>query len=651
MSEKKCRIALIIDYIISEYSNMLCDGIRRACELNNAELLIFPVGEMHSLKYAFDYQYLAVTGLIKSENIDGIVFATGTQMHWVNKAEITSYIKSFKPIPVVSISIEIPGVTSILVDSTKAYQELIDNIVDIQKCKKIAVMGARSNSCEIRARTRIIKSILEQKGIPSKNMSFWKANLEYGSTMLELEGQYELTGSFDYDCIISLNDEQAFACVDFCHQHELRVPEDVLVFGFDDIARDAFSTPTMTSINQRISDQGFEAVMAVLKLIAGESIPKVIQIDSKPVFRESTERYPSFSRCMDTELPGQNIENFSATEWYRKKSQIFHITRFYSEMQYDMSYEQLRKRLNNDVKSFGVTAFAVVLYGTPIEMAAPFDYFTMPKKAQVFSAFDYSTGYDSSADPKFKDISFNPNIKILPPDLIKFDSEGVYITALFHNTLQYGYLIFRSGTYDIAIYDLMSKILSTIISQVHSYALVNNEHTKFKQKYNQLDVIANTDELTGLYNRRGLYELGQTTLKFAKAMNQNGLIVYSDMDGLKKINDTFGHESGDRAIIAESIILKGNFRSNDVVARVGGDEFVMICPGLTVEAFDRIKQQIDDDCRIWTETGESPFSLSISMGYIQYPDDKVGYQLTPLLSEADAMLYIEKRKKKSKENN
>ena len=129
-------------------------------------------------------------------------------------------------------------------------------------------------------------------------------------------------------------------------------------------------------------------------------------------------------------------------------------------------------------------------------------------------------------------------------------------------------------------------------------------------------------------------------------MNQSGMIIYCDMDGLKKINDTFGHEAGDCAIIAESIILKGNFRSNDIVARIGGDEFVIISPGMKEETFRRIQEAIHEDCRLWTEKNNSKFKLSISMGYVKFPSEKVGYQITPLLSEADANLYVAKRDKK-----
>lgn len=648
MDERRYRVALLFDYITSEYSNLLLDGVKEACKKNDIELLVLPIGEMHNVEVAFDYQNLAVAGLLKSSNVDGIIFASGTQMHYLTKSELSSLIKSYKPIPVLSISVEVPGVPSIIVDSARAYKSLIDNLVKIQKCKKFGIMSVRSNSAEVKIRNKLIKEILHKHGIAQENIHLWKAKFDYGSTRNELDAYYEAHKKFDFDAIIALNDEMAFACIDFCRDHKFSVPDDIVVTGFDDIDRDKFASPSLTTINQQVFQQGFLAATTMKDIIDGKNVPKVQLIESKAVLRKST--FKNFGDVkendfivIDRDLEHHNIEG--ATEWYRKKNQLAHINNYYSEIQYDMSQEQLQRRLNSDMQTFGLSGMAVVLYENPIEMAAPFDYFTMPKKARVFSAYDYFTGFDSNKAEKIK--PFNPSHNFLPEGIMKVDGEGVYVVSLFHTTFQFGYIVFRRGSYDIAIYDLLAKIVSSIISSVYSFALVNNENTKFQQKYDKLDIIANTDELTGLSNRRGLYEKGQTTLQFAEAMNQKGLIVYSDMDGLKKINDAYGHEAGDKAILAESIILKGNFRSNDIVARMGGDEFVMLCPGLTKEAFARIRKHIDEDCKKWSETSKAPFTLSVSMGCVEYPNEKIGYQLTPLLSEADSFLYMEKRRKKN----
>lgn len=654
MEKRKFRIGLINDYMVSEYSELIIKGIKSACADLDLELLIFPIGELHNITVPFDYQYLAIAAFVTKNNLDGIIMSSGTQMHYLSKEELTSWVKSFAPIPIVNISTELPGIPSIIVECYNAYKALLENLVNEQGCRKFGIMSARGNSTEVKIRMKYIQSVLADLKIPETDIFVWQANFDYGATINELEDYYRETKTFNFDAVLCLNDEMAFACMDFCQKLNLKIPEDIIITGFDDILRSSFSTPSLTSINQQIFEQGYEAALALNRLICGEKVEIVKIIDAKTVLRESSCRNKNSvnsekNKYLLIENKTDSYSNSSATEWYSKKGQFYQITNFYTQMQNDMTVNQLKKRINNDLKSFGVVSCAIVIYEHPIEQTTPFDYFNLPHKATLFSAFDYSTGYDS--DNVRCTVKFDPNDKIIPDNIVSFTSKGTIVIALFHNTLQYGYMLFQPGSYDIVVYDLLSKITSTIIASVYSYDLINNESSRFKAKYNKLDIIASTDELTGLNNRRGLYDFGQTTLKFAKAMNQNGIIVYCDMDGLKKINDTFGHEAGDRAIIAESIILKSNFRSNDVVARIGGDEFAIISPGLTVEAFERIKKQIDIDCKNWTEKNNSPFTLSISMGYIPYPSDKVGYQITPLLSEADSCLYIEKRKKKAAPEN
>ena len=146
-------------------------------------------------------------------------------------------------------------------------------------------------------------------------------------------------------------------------------------------------------------------------------------------------------------------------------------------------------------------------------------------------------------------------------------------------------------------------------------------------------------------NRRGLYDFCQKSLELAASMQQKGLVIYGDLDGLKSINDNFGHEAGDKAIIAIATILKTSFRSTDFVARVGGDEFVIVSTGLSKEMFDGIKQKIEERCIEWTTRTNSLFLLSISLGYVEFPFEN-NYDLTMLLSQADTELYEVKKNKK-----
>lgn len=647
---KKIRIGVVFDYLVYEYSAMIISGIKSACNERNVEFIVFSMGQLQDHRSSFAYQSVAVTSFISSKNLDGVIFISATQMHYLTKAEVASYIKSFSPLPIVNISMQIPGVPSVTVECYNAYEALLTDLVRNQDCKKFVILAVRSNSNEAKTRRNNIKEILKKLEVPGDNITIWRTEYDYTRAFAELEYQYNLKQSLDCDAIICLNDEMAYAALDFLNSKEIRVPEDIAVVGFDDYERSAYCSTPLTSINQQIPEQGYKAAQLLLESINGEKVPANTVLESTAIIRESTCK-KEYSRELE-QSPYARIgfrnhffsSKYSGTEWYFKKDQFLKVTNFYSEMQSDMTSDQLRHRLNKDMRSFGTKACAIVLYDNPIEMTTPFDYFNLPHKAKVYSAFDDLTGYDSDKETEM--LSFNPKQYMLPKNVFKYTGDGSIVFALFHNTLQYGYIVIRPGDCDVLVYDMLVKILSAIISSIYSFSLIHSETTKYRAKYDKLDVIASTDELTGLHNRRGLYDLGETALTLDEKSGRSGMIIYCDMDGLKKINDSLGHEAGDRAILAESIILKGNFRSNDIIARIGGDEFAIICPGLTKEAFERIKKQIAEDCDQWSLGNTSDFVLSISMGCIEYPSDRVGYQITPLLSEADSLMYIEKRRKK-----
>ena len=130
MARSKFRVALILDFITIEYSQRLFESVNEICKEYDYELLVFPIGTLHSVRTAFGYQAVAIASLITKNSIDGIIFSTGVQLHFVTKSEILSYMKGFNPIPVVSIAIEVPDCPSITSDPYFAYKAILDNLMN-----------------------------------------------------------------------------------------------------------------------------------------------------------------------------------------------------------------------------------------------------------------------------------------------------------------------------------------------------------------------------------------------------------------------------------------------------------------------------------------------------------------------------------------
>ena len=151
------------------------------------------------------------------------------------------------------------------------------------------------------------------------------------------------------------------------------------------------------------------------------------------------------------------------------------------------------------------------------------------------------------------------------------------------------------------------------------------------------------DELTGLYNRRGFLVFAEEQLKFACSGRRELLVVFADVDGLKAINDGYGHAEGDRALKHAAEVLLTVFRDTDVVARLGGDEFAVLALDCSPAGLVRINAHFDKMLRVVNHR-HNPWKLSISVGTVQV-DSSHQLSISELLSKADTLMYECKREK------
>jgi diguanylate cyclase (GGDEF)-like protein len=182
--------------------------------------------------------------------------------------------------------------------------------------------------------------------------------------------------------------------------------------------------------------------------------------------------------------------------------------------------------------------------------------------------------------------------------------------------------------------------IATALSMILLWALV----WRINSMEMEIHVLSLRDELTGLNNLRGFSLLSEQVLRLAQRSQLPLSVLFIDLDHLKQINDSFGHDVGSAFLVEMAEILKQTFRETDVIGRVGGDEFAVVCQGSHV-AISVAAQRLQAACALRNAESDRQFPLSFSVGFVT-AEEHAHQSLKELLTEADKAMYEEKRRKK-----
>lgn len=193
----------------------------------------------------------------------------------------------------------------------------------------------------------------------------------------------------------------------------------------------------------------------------------------------------------------------------------------------------------------------------------------------------------------------------------------------------------REGAQD---YLLKGEAEGRVLPRVIRYAM---ERHRVKS---QLLSLSFTDELTGVFNRRGFFTLAEQQLKFAARSKYELLLLMADLDKFKDINDRYGHVEGDKALKACADVLKHTFRSSDIIGRLGGDEFAILALGTNTQWILPILKRLFENLSELNRRAEIPYRLAMTVGFSAFHPENL-QSVNELLQSADKILYENKMKK------
>lgn len=309
-----------------------------------------------------------------------------------------------------------------------------------------------------------------------------------------------------------------------------------------------------------------------------------------------------------------------------------------------MSREEIYQVLQDSLNSYGISQCYMVLYKRPIDYKGSTT-FLYPMTAEL--VFGYKEGH------RLKEQSFMTQ-NILPTEIM-FEGQGksLMFLSLSSSNSYFGYIAFTVDALDSLIYETVRGQVSEAlkrqqmnIKRLEAERALNNVLRELELSNELLTRQSIMDEMSGLYNRRGFYSKAEAYFNEAIKSQEAFWIIFGDIDGLKQINDLYGHTEGDYAITKIGHVLKETLPDSAIVARVSGDEFTALIKkqeqGQVIQAY---VAGIEERLIRLNQEIEKPYTLSISLGYAPYDYQQL-HTMDDLLRKADTNLYRAKERKK-----
>ena len=186
--------------------------------------------------------------------------------------------------------------------------------------------------------------------------------------------------------------------------------------------------------------------------------------------------------------------------------------------------------------------------------------------------------------------------------------------------------------------EVSAKLLGTINGEKPLLMILARDITDRRATEDQLRMLSVTDPLTKLFNRRGVTLAAEQELRHAKRTGGVMTVMFMDLNGMKKINDTYGHDMGDSVLVIVAQALRETFRDSDIIGRIGGDEFVVVALNAAMDTAQPMIKRLQERLK----NCDSPFEVSLACGVVEYnPENDLS--LAQLLKQADQAMYEDKR--------
>ena len=652
MANKRKTIAVCVTGYDYNNETAIIEGMRERCNEADINLVIFYSSirkpELNSVMQIPEAVVRGETTVYDLMNYDHIDAAAVFGASFLDDGVLPRLVGEARAhgIPILDIDdMDHRECRRLMLTSTYAMKKVVDHLIEVHGCKRLAFISGFKGNPQSEERLAAYRGSLEAHGIEyDESMvyygEFWKK--AYDCTT-EIIGSGTLP-----DAIVCANDTMALFCMDCLKEHGYAIPDDIIVTGFDGLEEGGDYTPSPTTVKRALRGAGRAAVNALTEMMegGGEPVPEqpegaVTEDVSAPALNDI---------CVEAILVkgescgcvNRNDHSSSAYNKYVDKLNDYrefsrYILNMYTEFSGIQSSDRLFGALYRGTQLLGIKKMYVCISADIEHRAKGFDI----ESGEDFHICDrmvsmFMQGHDVPIGFEF------PTSELVPDDSFTQEEPACFVVApLYFKNRFLGYAAFDPPDRQLEG-DILSTWLVTISNNAGSFYL-NNE---LGEALGELESLYLHDHLTGCYNRRGLERYADDFMRAALAGGRYAAIACADVDRLKTVNDSFGHEEGDAAIVACANSLRFAFPKGSICARTGGDEFMVAAALDSPGECDEIRARIDEFCAKFNSGSGKPYTVGCSCGFsVCAPGEEYDFDVQK--NTADKAMYEEKLRRKT----
>jgi len=526
-------------------------------------------------------------------------------------------------VPVIVIGERHEGCINVTYDHDNDFEEIIRHMVEVHHMKKFHLMAGLKGNVYSDIREQAFRKTVEKYGIPYDDSMVSYGN--FCSYYAEIETEKLIASGNLPEAVLCANDRMAMAVCAVFEKHRINVPEDVAVTGFDGIEEIAYTSPRITTVFCDPMDIAEEIKNVLLQLNDLSGQTRTFPVSMKLSIGES---------CGCKGEKPKNVSeylNLLNDRMYRFKDEELELSRVTNKILRCETLEQVAEQLRHPI----LYSLCCVIEKECMDEKIKPSHYSVKKRDKDR---EMVLLFDANAPEGFAPKKFN--LKEISPNMDYALEYGVtiMITALHHMGEPMGYAAFCYDDISAGNCLKIAQSANAISSALGGYRNLRHEHYLSKQ----IVEMYKTDGLTGLYNRRG-FEQEYRKILANRKKDSRLMVILADLDGLKFINDNYGHKEGDFAIRSVANALKGVCPAGTLITRFGGDEMLAVC-SVPCEP-EIIKKQFAQYFIDLNEQTKKEYKINASIGVYVTGENEI-LEFEELVEKSDKLMYEEKELRK-----